>query len=141
MSFSPCPKPSKKHKAVKAAKRRMTEKHERQQKALVRARDLGCRWPHCPCHRQSIRLEAAHVKAKGMGGDHGERSGASNMILLCYLAHQGPHSLHSGDRRVVPVDERRGTNGPCRFETKIDNAWVVVETESHIGIYRSDVCR
>jgi hypothetical protein len=67
-------------------------------KALVRARDLRiCRVPGCS--RRDI--EVAHVRPKGMGGDHGLRTVTSNLICLCVAHHRGPApSVHSATLRI-----------------------------------------
>ena len=73
----------------KRAARRAVEKFEKDEKAKVRKRDRICRWPRCECQRlKDIRLECAHLDGKKIGGDHGLRSTADNMILLCFLKHQ-----------------------------------------------------
>jgi hypothetical protein len=95
-------------KAVKA--------FEDAEKAKVRKRDVKCRWPHCEnCRRWTPRLEVAHIVAKGMGGDKGQRSTADQMILLDHLTHQGAGGLEQHGLRIEPMDARRGTNGPCIF--------------------------
>ena len=79
---------------------------EEAEKRKVRLRDKQCRWPECAyCRSYNTRLEVAHLNDKGMGGDHGERSTADQMILLCWLRHQGPISLHSGGLPDYAVDE------------------------------------
>jgi len=62
-----------------------------------------------------------------MGGDHGERSGASNMSLLDYLSHQGPRSIHSGHKRVRALDKKRGHNGPraCEERETLSSPWIL----------------
>ena len=87
-------------KAERASRRRDVENSERKNKALVRKRDKTCRWPGCECKGRTLGLEVAHLKAKGMGGDHGKRSTPDQMILLCRERHQGPWSLHSGHCRI-----------------------------------------
>lgn len=111
-------------------RRKKIQALEDAEKAKVRARDRFCRWPDCEdCRRYATRLEVAHLYDKGMGGDHGERSTADQMLLLCFLAHQGPRSLHSGDRRITPITNR-GTNGPCKFEIQDEQVgWKVVHIE------------
>lgn len=85
------------------------------EKDKVRARDKRCRWPHCQyCRAYKPRLEVAHLKAKGQGGDHGERSTADQMILLDFITHQGHDGLEQHRRRIVPLTPA-GTNGPCDF--------------------------
>lgn len=112
---------------AKRSRRAKVEKAERLEKAIVRARDQRCRWPHLlgAC---SGRLEVAHLRAKGMGGDHGRRSTADQMILICANRHQGPISLHSGDLRIIPIT-RAGTNGPCKFQVRHGAEWATLYQE------------
>lgn len=103
--------------------------HEDAEKAKVRKRDKHCIWPRCEnCQVYKPRLECAHGQAKGMGGDHGERSDADNMSYVDYLTHQGPHSIHSGHRRIRPLDAKLGHNGPraCEERETLDSPWLLV---------------
>jgi hypothetical protein len=110
-------------------RRRQLDAFEDAEKQKVRARDKYCRWPDCAdCRRYKTRLEVAHLSGKKMGGDHGLRSTADNLIVLCFLVHQGPRSLHSGDRRITPLTTR-GTDGPCQFEIATEAGWIVVHVE------------
>lgn len=110
------PKPAKgTHWIERKARRRAIDTSERNEKAKVRKRDgRKCRWPNCEYKAERARLEVAHLKNKGIGGDHGKFSTADQMIHLCYLCHQGAKSLHSGDRKIRPLT-KEGTNGPCLF--------------------------
>lgn len=111
------------------AKRKALRAHEAAEKAAVRRRDVRCRWPNCrDCATTPTRLEVAHLDAKGIGGDHGQRTSADRMILLCFPAHQGPRSLHSGDKRIEPLTEL-GTDGPCLFLELTEAGWCVVHVE------------
>ena len=111
-------------------RRKAIDAFEDAEKRKVRLRDVICRWPDCEdCRRYKTRLEVAHLEAKGMGGDKSSlRSVASKMILCCFLVHQGPRSLHSGDRRITPLTEH-GTNGPCSFEMATEAGWITVFVE------------
>lgn len=124
------PKPAKGSSLLaRHARRKALRAQEQREKEAVRKRDVRCRWPSCPdCATTKTRLEVAHLRAKGMGGDHGARSERSHMILLCFLRHQGPRSLHSGDLRIEPLTER-GTDGPCRFLELRESGWSVVHVE------------
>ncbi len=117
------------------AKRKAIEAHEEAQKRKVRQRDKTCRWPGCECQRvKGIRLEVAHLDDKGMGGDHGERSTADQMILLCFLRHQGQPSLHSGDLKIEPQTEL-GTYGPCDFYARNEAGRLeLIASETSIGV-------
>lgn len=101
-------------KVERTQKKAAIRTNEKSEKAKVRCRDKRCRWPNCVCRSMRLRPEVAHVKAKGIGGDHGARSTADNMLLLCWLMHRGSSSLHSGDKKIVPLTDV-GTNGPCEF--------------------------
>lgn len=96
---------------------------EEAEKDKVRKRDgHKCIWPDCEnCRRYQPRIEVAHGKAKGMGGDHGERSTADNMSCLDFLTHQGERSIHSGHKRVRPLNKKLGHNGPRACEERETN--------------------
>lgn len=116
------------------AERRKVEAFEEAEKAKVRKRDQKCRWPGCDCAKKELRLEVAHLHDKAMGGDHGLRSTADQMILLCFVKHQGRPSLHSGDLEIRPKTEL-GTNGPCDFYSRTEAGRMEIAfTESVIGV-------
>lgn len=134
MAFATNFKPPKgTHLIERREKRKAIEALEEQEKRQVRLRDGECRWARsvgdCYCRRyKNITLHVAHVNDKGMGGDHGVRSTADQMILLCALRHQGEISLHTGRARITPVTDR-GTDGPCKFEMDTEMGWQVVHVE------------
>lgn len=114
--------------------RRAVEAAEKANKAKVRARDRGCRWPGCECRRLKLPTEVAHLEDKGMGGDHGERSDPSNMIELCVERHRGTPSLHSGDLRIEPKTSD-GANGPCDFYARSGSGRMeMVASERYVGV-------
>jgi hypothetical protein len=96
-------------------------KHERDQKADVRRRDRGCRFPLCGCRRLGLSLEArqevSHDKHKGIGGNPaGDRSVAALMVQLCLHRHQDSRiSRHKGTMRARALT-RHGYNGPVIWE-------------------------
>lgn len=114
----------------RVVKRQLREAHELDHKARVRKRDKHrCRWPH-KC--TSKKLEVAHRKSKGIGGDHGNRTTADQMLLVCWEIHQGPYparSMHTGDLTVYPLTEQ-GTDGPCAFYDGL----TLVATETAPGV-------
>lgn len=93
----------------------------------VRIRDRQrCRWPGCRWEKKGVRLEVAHLHAKGIGGDKKlRRTTRDQLILLCFLHHQGERSLHSGDLKVVP-ETHAGTDGLCRFLEQTEAGWKIV---------------
>lgn len=107
-------KPAKGTARLKLREDRATRREsEKDNKAAARLRDsYRNRWPGNP--NAGERLEVAHFKGKGMGGDHGNRSQLKNLITFDWLTHQGPHSIHSTHKRVVPLT-RKGCSGPCSF--------------------------
>jgi hypothetical protein len=114
------------------AKYQRREKHakadnkEARNKTAVRKRDgYTSRWPD----DDGQPLEVAHLTHKGMGGDiTTTRSTPDRMILVSRAVHQGPRSLHSGDRRVVFLTPER-TNGPVAFLEKRGMKWVEIARE------------
>lgn len=134
------PKPPKGSGLIdRKTRRKAIEASEDREKAIVRRRDRVCRWPHCAnCKAFKPRLEVAHLRAKGYGGDHGTRSTADQLILLDYLTHQGSDGLEQHGRKIEPLTPE-GTNGPCAFFVADGvGGWVLVAEETAIGIYRRD---
>ena len=129
------PKPAKGSLLLeRQGRKRAIKAHEEAEKRAVRLRDGGrCRWPGCRSDR-SVRLEVAHLDDKGMGGDHGVRTHRDRMMLLCFLCHQGPRSLHSKDKRI-DTPSPYGASGPCEFyERNESGEWVNVANERTIGV-------
>jgi hypothetical protein len=93
----------------------------------LRVRDgIGCRWSGCDLWRRGFRIDAAHLDAKGIGGDKLLiRTVLENMMRICAPHHVGPVSLHSGDLRIEFLTERKA-NGPCAFwrrDPKAKDGW------------------
>jgi len=120
-------------------RRKAVEASEDAEKQTVRLRDRVCRWPQCGyCRSYKPRLEVAHIKAKGQGGDHGVRSTADQMILLCFLSHQGSDGLERHERDVRPLTSA-GTNGPCEFwQRDALGTWYLVARERAPFVYERD---
>lgn len=93
-------------KAGKVATVKFRAGHERAEKAKVRQRDSGCRFPLCGCRKLGLqvkaRREVSHDRHKGMGGNPiGDRSTASEMVQLCTHRHQDARfSRHKGTIRA-----------------------------------------
>lgn len=123
------PKPAKGSGLIeRKERRREIVTSEEREKDRVRKRDVRCIWPDCEnCRRFKPRLEVAHGVSKGMGGDHGMRSTADNMSLLDFLTHQGAHSIHSGHKRVRPLNKTLGHNGPraCEERETLASPWLL----------------
>lgn len=103
------------------------KRDENANKAKVRRRDKGCRFPLCGCQRLGVSplkafQEVSHDKHKSMGGNPtGDRSTTAGMVQLCKHRHQdGMFSRHKGTLRVVFLTDR-GFDGPVRWE--IDLGW------------------
>ena len=134
------PKPAKGSGLIERKTRRKAEvAFEDTEKAKVRKRDGRCRWPRCEaCKRFKPRLEVAHVKAKGMGGDNGQRSTADQMILLDYLTHQGANGLEQHGLKIQPLT-KAGTDGPCDFWAQdVSGHWFLVAREVAPFVYEKD---
>lgn len=111
------------------------------EKKAAKRRDLHhCCWPHETAEEKRLcrasHLEAAHYKAKGMGGDPQlKRSKRKFLITFCFETHRGAtKSLHAGDRRVVPLEPDKCMDGPRAFEEKRGGRWVEVGREVHVGV-------
>lgn len=110
------------------------DSREERNKTKVRRRDSHrSRWPG----DEGQPLEVAHLTHKGIGGDaETVRSVPDLMILVSKAVHQGPRSLHSGDRRVVFLTPEKA-NGPCAFlerVSRIGNVWKEVGRELWPGV-------
>ena len=136
-----CPKfPRGKTLGEERAERRTERRSfEQAEKAKTRRRDLPCRWPHCDCHRLGLSHESAHMKSKGMGGDHGIRSTSDQMVYLCRRRHQGPHSLHSGHLAIEALTAE-GSDGPLAFyDTDPDGRrYLVAQEDGQRFVYMRD---
>lgn len=132
--FSSNPKPSRTARK-KAERETKLERlaHENKEKAKVRRRDRGCRFPLCGCKKLKLALQVSHDVHKGMGGDKtGERSQEHGMVQLCMHRHQfGAVSRHRGTLRAVFLTSH-GYNGPVAWEVlheQFSNDWFRVATE------------
>jgi hypothetical protein len=125
-----------------AAKDAIVEKESRN-KSYARKRDgWMCRFPRCGCHAKRLHPEVAHIEDKKMGGDHGERSTAVNLICLCPGRHrESLISLHAGTLRCEVLTVK-GANAKVRWWVNaavLDDRhakvarWVVVATETRPG--------
>jgi hypothetical protein len=118
-------------------RQRKADNREDANKTKVRRRDGHCRWPHLdPLQRelcQRTRTEVAHLTHKGIGGDPQTiRSKPELMIRVC--CHQGPGSLHSGDRKVGYLTPEKA-NGPLVFyERRPRERWIEVGREVWPGV-------
>ncbi len=111
MSALPKPAPGTAQKQ-RRARRRQIESRMLIAKARAKQRDyFRCR----RCGAGMFRMEAAHIRDAGMGGDGGRYSSdPRDFVTLCYDCHQGPSSVHSGHVKIVAGD--RGGDGVVRFE-------------------------
>lgn len=133
------PKPAKGSATLeRRSKRAAIRTHEQTEKAKVVKRDGAkvCRLvPNCP---EKERFETAHLNDKGMGGDHGIRSTADQMIRACLFHHQGKWSLHSGDLRVDCLTEL-GADGPVEVWGRDEHdQWFQVKRETSVGVLERD---
>lgn len=124
--------------AMRRARARLAKTRERAAKDAAKLRD-GYRCRRCQIAEGTylwdsatyvvdVRMEAAHIRSAGMGGDPtGLRSWkASDYVTLCHACHQGPRSVHSGHVRIVCGDRGgdgevwfvEGQPGPSSFEAK-----------------------
>jgi hypothetical protein len=135
LAFGALAKPAKGTATLeRRGKRAEIRTHEQTEKAKVVKRDGAkvCRLvPNCP---EKEKFETAHLNDKGMGGDHGNRSTADQMIRACFFHHQGKWSLHSGDIRVDCLTDR-GTDGPVEVYGRgiVDGRWYLVKRETSAG--------
>jgi hypothetical protein len=119
-------------KRARAARLRVLRIAERQEKDLVRERDVACRFPLCGCRQLARRARSlsdiwkveptvSHYEHKGIGGDPtGARSRRDRMVLLCRWRHQdGCVSRDTGTVRYEPLTPAR-CDGPLSWQVKRD---------------------
>lgn len=122
------PKPAKgESRAEKLALRAQIERLEARAKLSAKVRDgYQCRVPGCTTDTKLWRLESAHLRDKGMGGDHGAHSHhRRDFVSCCYLHHQGRRSLHSGDLRAIPLTTDGG-DGPVQWQELRESGWTIL---------------
>lgn len=128
----------------KAEKKKKTDRKtkERQSMDVARKADRGCRFPLCGCKKLGLRVEVAHLRHRGMGGNpKGDRTQPDNVISLCTHRHQhGAVSLHKGTLRIEPLTDA-GTRGPVAFYidrqyayTEGPDGWFCVAHETSPGM-------
>lgn len=125
-----------------ASKDAVVEKESRNKSAARKRDGWMCRFPRCGCHAKRLHPEVAHIEGKKMGGDHGERSTAVNLICLCAGRHrESLISLHAGTLRCELLTVK-GANAKVRWWVNaavLENRhattarWVVVATETRPG--------
>lgn len=126
-------------KLARMKKKRMADDRESRNKTKVRKRDGHCRWPHATdeerelCRRE--RSECAHLTHKGAGGDVLTiRSKPNLMINVCKPVHQGPGSLHAGDRKVSFLTAEKADGPLVFYERRGRSAWAEVGRELWPGV-------
>lgn len=106
-------------KALKRQRRTALNENTAEVRAAVFERDAGnCRIPWCSVHLIPFLTntnELAHLKGKGIGGDHGLRTTTENCIVACREHHRGDRSLHSTHIQWRFLTDA-GANGPMAFE-------------------------
>lgn len=105
------------------------DSREDRNKSKARKRDsYRSRWPG----DHGTVLEVAHLTHKGIGGDaETSRSVPELMVLVSKAVHQGPRSLHSGDKRILFLTPEKA-NGPCAFlerVSRVGNVWKEIARE------------
>jgi len=125
-------------KPLKGEYRLEQKKNARHRKAIeekvmaeAKRRDRGlCRWTGCEF--KDLRVEAAHLEHRGMGGNPAlDRTERHKLIALCVRHHQ---LFDHTKIDVVPI-EPRGADGPCEFYTRMDTGgWALVGRERSIHV-------
>lgn len=114
---------------------RQHKEREREVMAAVKAEDgHRCRVPGC--RYSLLRVEVAHEKHRGMGGNPTEdRTVPEVLIALCLRHHQ---AYDKGDLEIEPRTER-GLRGPCAYTDHSSGLPVSlgVETRYHYSVTRS----
>lgn len=124
--------------------RKDIEDKEFENKKEAKARDSWrCRWPEE--HKCRGGLEAAHIQAKGVGGDHGLRSETGNLISVCAWIHRsGPVTLEHHELKVE-FETAKGCDGPVSFwkqdggrDALGEPTYVCIARERSIGLLERD---
>lgn len=133
-------------KKTEKRRRAASVKHERDEKMLTRRRDgYRCRFPICGCRALGLRIEAAHGRHKGMGGDpKGHRSKTDDLIMLCVHRHQtGDISIHKGTLRWRYLTGKKA-DGPIAWDISVRynwqesvQTWMEVAREAGCGLVES----
>ncbi len=91
-----------------------------------------CRFPGCEYMSKKPRLETAHQRHRGIGGNpDGSRTTLPELVTLCWL-HHAAYDRHEIDIQPLSVD---GFNGPAVFYVRSESGkWVHVATEQRIGV-------
>ena len=111
---------------------------EQKQKAIVRKRDGAAYCRLVPNCSEKGPFETAHINDKGMGGDHGIRSTADQMLRGCFYHHRGNWSLHSNDLRVEFLTPEKA-NGPIEVWGRLSTGeWYMVGREKAVGVWERD---
>lgn len=111
---------------------------EQEEKAKVVKRDGAHYCRLIPMCDERQLHETAHLNDKGMGGDHGIRSTADQMLRSCFFHHRGDWSLHSNDLRVELLTDE-GTNGPIEVWGRLSTGeWYMVGRETAVGVWERD---
>lgn len=125
---------------AKAAKKQKVENacdraKRRDEKLAPKTR--GCRWiHHTPDERKACReakwREAMHYRPRSVAPEKADDE--KNIVTGCPRTHQGPGSIHDGQKRFVILDPTLGTAGPLACEQKIGGKWVEVGREAAPGV-------
>lgn len=121
----------KKGSALLASRARRAGRVAAEQKVMQEAKRRDghqCRVPACEYRPKRLRIEAAHLVHRGMGGDpRGTRTTRAGLISLCVIHHA---EFDAGQLTILPLTER-GTDGPCSFtleDTRFERTVGVPET-------------
>jgi hypothetical protein len=132
------PKPIKGEAVLASRERTAARKlHERKVMDEARRRDqqmrAGCAWPHCEYRPKRLRIEVAHERHRGMGGDpSGERTTRDTLLSYCVIHHR-LYDLDEIDHE--PITDQ-GTDGLLAFyrRHRTTGRMVCVAVEKRIGV-------
>lgn len=111
---------------------------EEAEKAKVRVRDGASYCRLVPCCSERHLFETAHVNDKGMGGDHGLRSTADQMLRGCFFHHRGNWSLHSQDLRVEFLTPAKADGPIAMWGRDSTGQWLMLGREIAVGVWERD---
>lgn len=128
-----------KGEAALASKARTAERKLAERKVMdeARRRDQqfrgGCAWPCCEYRPKKLRIDVAHERHRGMGGNpDGDRTTRQTLLSYCVIHHK-LYDLHQIDHQ--PMTDQ-GTDGELAYyrRDKETGRMVCVAVEKRVGV-------
>jgi hypothetical protein len=121
--------------AMKGRKRERKSVEDKTMLAAKRRDSHTCRFPNCEYMRMDPRVEAAHRRHRGMGGNPaGDRTTLNDLVTWCFIHHS--EWDRGGEWDIEPQQAERGFSGPCDFyrTNPANGKWEIFARETVIGV-------